>query len=91
MTVYCQRAEASAKGKSLCIRGIPANRGRERIGTATGARPAPEPGPAGGPPPGIAAEIREFAVILGKLGALRDSGLLTDEEFSEKKQRLLGR
>ena len=40
---------------------------------------------------GIAAEIREFTELLGKLGDLRDSGLLTDEEFSEQKQRLLAR
>jgi PPE-repeat protein len=33
---------------------------------------------------GIAAELREFA-------ELRDSGILTDEEFSEQKRRLLGR
>ncbi|WP_232079081.1 SHOCT domain-containing protein [Mycobacterium florentinum] len=34
--------------------------------------------------------MREFAELLGKLGELRDAGLLTDEEFNEQKQRLLG-
>jgi hypothetical protein len=37
----------------------------------------------------VAADIREFTEVLGKLGDLRDSGLLTDEEFNKQKQRLL--
>lgn len=37
-----------------------------------------------GPITGIAAELRELA-------GLRDSGILTDEEFAQQKQRLLGR
>jgi hypothetical protein len=40
---------------------------------------------------GIAAEIDELTELLGKLGALRDSGILTNEEFNEQKQRLLVR
>jgi hypothetical protein len=40
---------------------------------------------------GIAAEINELAELLGKLGVLRDSGLLTEEEFNGQKQRLLVR
>jgi hypothetical protein len=40
--------------------------------------------------PAIAAEIREFTELLGKLGDLRDSGLLTDAEFNQQKERLLG-
>jgi hypothetical protein len=39
----------------------------------------------------IAADIHEFAKALMKLGDLRDSGLLTDEEFTEQKDRLLAR
>jgi hypothetical protein len=38
---------------------------------------------------GIAAEIDELTELLGKLGALRDSGILTNEEFNEQKRRLL--
>jgi hypothetical protein len=38
----------------------------------------------GGPVTGIGAELRELA-------ELRDSGILTDEEFSELKRRVLGR
>jgi hypothetical protein len=33
---------------------------------------------------GVAAELREFA-------KLRDEGILTDEEYTEQKNRLLGR
>jgi hypothetical protein len=39
----------------------------------------------------MAADVQEFAAALVKLGDLRDSGLLTDEEFTEQKQRLLAR
>ena len=39
----------------------------------------------------IADHIREFAELLVKLGDLRDSGLLTDDEFNEQKERLLTR
>jgi len=64
---------------------------REHIGATTRARPTPTPDSPSGPTTGIAAEIREFTELLSKLGELRDSGLLTDEEFSEQKQRLLAR
>ncbi len=56
---------------------------RERIAATTRTYPGPPPRPAGGPTTGTGAEIREFAEVLGKLGSLRDSGLLTEEEFSE--------
>ena len=39
----------------------------------------------------IAADVHEFAEALMKLGDLRDSGLLTDEEFIKEKDRLLAR
>jgi hypothetical protein len=39
----------------------------------------------------MAADIHEFADALIKLGDLRDSGLLTDEEFGKEKERLLAR
>ncbi|WP_264078270.1 SHOCT domain-containing protein [Mycobacterium stomatepiae] len=35
------------------------------------------------------AELREITDLLGKLAQLRDSGALTDAEFSQQKQRLL--
>jgi PPE-repeat protein len=40
-------------------------------------------------PGATAAELREITDLLGKLGRLRDQGVLTDTEFSEQKQRLL--
>ena len=48
---------------------------------------APSSPSAGAP---LVAEMREVAELLGKLGALRDSGILTCEEFNEQKRRLLG-
>ncbi len=64
-------------------------RARAAIGgaaAADGADPADE-SPEGGPRPvvvGVAAELREFA-------KLRDEGILTDDEYAEQKDRLLGR
>jgi PPE-repeat protein len=57
---------------------------RGHVGATTRARPAPPQKLPGSPFTGIAAELRELA-------ELRDSGILTDEEFSEQKRRLLGR
>jgi PPE-repeat protein len=39
---------------------------------------------------GTAAELREITDVLGKLAELRATGALTDTEFAEQKQRLLG-
>jgi PPE-repeat protein len=59
---------------------------RERAGaTAPDTRVKPPQRPPGEPTTGISTELRELA-----LAVLRDSGDLTDEEFTEK-QRLLGR
>jgi PPE-SVP subfamily C-terminal region len=43
----------------------------------------------GGRGGGATAELREVTDLLGKLGRLRDGGVLTDKEFGEQKQRLL--
>jgi PPE-repeat protein len=56
----------------------------KHVGATTCARPAPPQSLPGGPVTGIGAELRELA-------ELRDSGILTDEEFSELKRRVLGR
>jgi hypothetical protein len=56
----------------------------ERVGAATPERVGPPQRAPGGPITGIAAELRELA-------ALYDSQVLTDEEFSELKQRVLAR
>lgn len=56
---------------------------QERIGAPTSSAKAEQPEiPAGGPLTSIAAELRELA-------SLRDAGILTDEEFTEQKKRLL--
>ena len=60
---------------------------RERIGAPvsggkTTEKAASPESPAGGPITSVAAELRELA-------SLRDSGILTEEEFTEQKRRLL--
>jgi hypothetical protein len=88
-SLFSEMVLASMAGRA--ISGSLSPGARERIGATTRACPAPSPGAPGGPMTGITAEIREFTELLGKLGALRDSGLLTDEEFDEQKHRLLAR
>jgi len=39
---------------------------------------------------GTAAELREITELLSKLAGLRDNVVLSDKEFIEQKQRLLG-
>ena len=90
-SLFSQMALASMAGRAMA--GTTGTGGpgiRERIGAATGkpknaaqgdSDETPE-GPAGGPITGIAAELRE-------LFSLRDAGILTEEEFTEQKQRLL--
>jgi PPE-repeat protein len=87
-SLFSEMALASMAGRA--IGGPVSPRGRERIGATTRAGPTPSPKSPGGPITGLA-EIRELTELLGKLGALRDSGILTDEEFNEQKQRLLVR
>jgi PPE-repeat protein len=55
-----------------------------RTGSAT-------PAPPTGHSAAMAADVHEFAEALVKLGDLRDSGLLTNEEFTKEKERLLAR
>jgi PPE-repeat protein len=88
-SLFGEMALASMAGRAIGCTVSPGT--RERIGATTRAYPAPSPRSPGGPMTGITAEIREFAELLGKLGVLRDSGLLTDEEFNEQKHRLLAR
>ena len=92
-SLFGEMTLASMAGRALCGTASPG--ARERVGATTRACPAPSPRSPGSPMTvtgaGIAAEIREFAELVDKLGTLRDSGLLTEEEFNEQKQRLLGR
>ena len=88
-SLFGEMALASMAGRA--IGGTVSPGARERIGATTRAYPAPSPRSPGAPMTGITAEICELAELLGKLGGLRDSGLLTDEEFNEQKHRLLAR
>jgi PPE-repeat protein len=95
-SVFSQMALAGMAGRAMAgTTGTGAGTGRrERIGERVGAptnkpaepqqpeSPAPPKSPPGGPITSIAAELRELA-------SLRDSGILTDEEFTEQKRRLL--
>jgi PPE-repeat protein len=67
-------------------------RRQERIASVTCARPvSTTPTSPTGHMTAMAADVHEFAEALVKLGDLRDSGLLTNEEFSKEKERLLAR
>jgi PPE-repeat protein len=93
-SLFSQMALASMAGRAMAGTGGAGSGGagrRERIGeqvrvtTPEPAEPPPsEPSQnsAGGPITSIATELRELA-------SLRDAGILTDEEFTEQKQRLL--
>jgi PPE-repeat protein len=79
---------------NMASRAIPGstNRGcQERTGSVSRSRSMSTPASPSGHGTTIAADIREFADALVTLGDLRDSGLLTDEEFTEQKERLLAR
>jgi PPE-repeat protein len=87
--LWGQMATAGMAGRAMAgTGGAAAPRPRERIGAPTGTpgeppQPSEPPQvPAGGPITSIAAELRELA-------SLRDSGILTEEEFTEQKRRLL--
>ena len=64
---------------------------QERTGSISRSRPMATPTSPSGHGTTIAADIRQFAEALVTLGDLRDSGLLTDEEFNDQKERLLAR
>jgi hypothetical protein len=86
-SLFSEMTLASMTGRA--VGGTVSPGGRERIGATTRACPAPSPRSPGGPITGIAAEMRELTELLGELGVLRDSGILTDEEFNEQKRCLL--
>ena len=84
-SLFSQMALAGMAGRAMAgtggAGGGPAR--RERIGAPTTKdKAAPPEIPAGGPITSVAAELRELA-------SLRDSGILTEEEFTEQKTRLL--
>jgi PPE-repeat protein len=80
-SLFSEMTMASMAGRA--IRGTVSPAAREHVGATTRLHPASPPRLLGSPA-GIAAELRELA-------ELRESGILTDEEFGEVKRRLLGR
>ena len=76
---------------SRAISGTTTRGCQERTGSISRSRPVSTPTSPSGHGTTIAADIREFAKALVTLGDLRDSGLLTDEEFNDQKGRLLAR
>ncbi len=88
-SLFSQMALAGMAGRAMAgtggAGGGPGRRERIGMPTTTGktdAKEAPPEAPAGGPVTSIAAELRELA-------SLRDAGVLTEEEFTEQKKRLL--
>jgi PPE-repeat protein len=76
---------------SRAISGTTTRGCQERAGSISRSRPMSTPTSPSSPGTTIAADIREFAEALVTLGDLRDSGLLTDEEFNDQEERLLAR
>jgi len=76
---------------SRAISGTSTRGCQERTGSISRSRFVPTPTSPSGHGTTIAADIREFAEALVTLGDLRDSGLLTNEEFNDQKERLLAR
>jgi PPE-repeat protein len=79
-TLFSEMALASMAGRAMgCTVGLGR---RDRVGAVTPERVSPPQRAPSGPVTAIAAELRELA-------QLHDSQVLTDEEFSELKQRVL--
>jgi PPE-repeat protein len=76
---------------SRAISGTTTRGCQERTGSISRSRPVSTPTSPSGHGTTMAADIREFAEALVTLGDLRDSGLLTDDEFNDQKERLLAR
>ncbi len=88
-SLFSEMTLANMAGRA--ISGTTTRGGQERTGSISRSRPVSTPTSPSGHGTTIAADIREFAEALVTLGDLRDSGLLTDEEFNDQKGRLLAR
>ncbi len=93
--LYAEMALASMAGRAFAGTVAPGGRG-DLVRAATHGRAKPSEKsssaeiPAGRPATGAASELREVPELIREFGKLRDSGLLSDEEFTEQKRRLLG-
>ena len=76
---------------SRAITGTATRGSQDPTGSISRSRPMATPTSPSSHGTAIAADIRQFAEALITLGDLRDSGLLTDEEFNDQKERLLAR
>ncbi|MGB9248811.1 MAG: PPE domain-containing protein [Mycobacterium sp.] len=88
-SLFSEMTLANMAGRA--ISGTTARGCQERTGSISRSRAMSTPTSSSGHGTAIAADIREFAQALVTLGDLRDSGLLTDEEFTDQKERLLAR
>lgn len=88
-TLFSEMTLANMAGRA--ITGTTTRGCQERTGTISRSRTVSTPTSPSGHKTAIAADIRQFAEALVTLGDLRDSGLLTDEEFTVQKERLLAR
>ncbi len=89
-SLFGEMALANLAGRAMS--GSPTSGGRqERSGSVSRSRLTQTPTAASGHAAALAADVHEFAEALVKLGDLRDSGLLTNEEFSKEKERLFAR
>ena len=90
-TLFSEMALANMAGRAITGTATPGRR-QDRIASVAGGRAASATGASPtGHSAAIAADVNEFAEALVKLGDLRDSGLLTNEEFTKEKERLLAR
>ncbi|MFT3855630.1 MAG: SHOCT domain-containing protein [Ilumatobacteraceae bacterium] len=62
----------------------------EQVAAQQAAPPPPPPPPAAAPAPAAGGLSDEVIAQLKQLGELRDAGILTEDEFSAKKAKLLG-
>jgi PPE-repeat protein len=88
-SLFSEMTLANMAGRA--IGGTTARGCQERTGSISRSRPVSTPTSPSGHMTAMAADIREFAEALVTLGDLRDSGLLTDDEFNAQKERLLAR
>jgi len=88
-SLFSEMTLANMAGRALS--GTPTLGRQGRIEAMSRARPLQTSPSPSGHAATIAADVHEFAAALMKLGDLRDSGLLTDDEFTEQKERLLAR
>jgi PPE-repeat protein len=90
-SLFSEMTLANMAGRAISGTPTPGRR-QERIASVACARPlSTTPASPTGHMTAMAADVHEFAQALVKLGDLRDSGLLTNEEFSKEKERLLAR